>query len=348
MTIDRRNQVVGVIARVIGTSIALTTEAGILGIAIAELVALLIPSLLSIVSLYLRRIVKFKRADLSISTLRLMLGFSYRSFGVNLIGALTLQSGTVVVGLVGSSADVTYYNAAFRIYSGVRQLLTWTVDPFRPALSRIFGKDNADATPVLMSILLVSLGAGSAASCFLAISAPDLVELWLGGTVPTDVVSLASQVLLIGLLINMIHIPLAPATDAAGKPGTLIWGQMLWLVLCVGISFPLAAHFGIVGVALALSLPLVLVEPLMLFLAMSVLDIRMSSWLRLVATPVLAIVGCSLALTALVGVLIERFNLEYYWLILGLGFGLCVLVATAALDRTYGLRKSISALNIDL
>lgn len=348
LTVDRRNQVIGVVVRVCGTLVACACNAGILGIAFVELLALLIPSILTIISLSVRGLGKFSIKNVSTATLKLMLKFSYRSFSVSLVGALTLQSGMIIIGLVGSSADVAYYNAAFRIYSSVRQLLAWTVDPFRSALSRLFAKNRADAGPVLMSILFVSLGAGAAASCGLIIAIPDLVPLWLGGSVPVSLVSVTAQVLLGGLLLNMIHIPLAPATDAAGKPGTLLWGQIIWLCLCVGLSFPLASRYGILGIGLALSLPLIVVEPLMLVMAMRALDIRISEWIRSVASPVAVLIGVSLLPTAIVGVLLYRLDLGYSWLLLTLCYGVCFLITIAIFDRTFGLRKLFRVLNVDL
>lgn len=348
LTIDRRNQLIGVAVRVVGTIGACISGAGIIGIALAELAALLVPSILSIASLHRRKIIRLTRSDFSLGTMRLMLGFSYRSFSVNLIGALTVQSGMIVIGLTGTSADVTYYNAAYRIYSSVRQLLTWTVDPFRPALSRLFAKDRTEATPVLMSILLISLGAGATASIALIIATPDLIVLWLGSAVPTDAVSVTAQVLLAGLLLNMIHIPLAPATDAAGKPGRLFWGQTLWLCCTLGASFPLAGEYGILGVALALSIPLLLIEPLMLMLAMPALGIKISSWFHNVAKPVAVITTVPLLPTFAVGLLTQYFGTSYQWFILGCVYGLVCIAAVIIFGGALGFRKSLAKLNIGL
>lgn len=348
LTVDRRNQLVGVVIRVGGTLFVCFSDLGIIGIAAAELMALLVPSLLSVLSLHMRGLIKVRRGDVSTATLRVMLGFSFRSFSVNLVGALTLQSGMIIIGLVGSAAEVTYYNAAFRVYSSVRQLLTWTVDPFRPALSRIFAKNRADATRVLTSILLVSLGAGAAASICLIIAAPDLITLWLGDAVPSRSVSVAAQVLLAGLLINMIHIPLAPATDAAGRPGILLVGQILWLILCLGLSFPFAIHFGVVGVALALSLPLIVVEPVMLWLGMRALNMQLKDWLIGVVKPVIIIIAVALVPTSLVGLALTESGTSQPWLITACAFGAATLVSIAAFRKRFGLQKSVSVLNIEL
>nr|WP_237686653.1 oligosaccharide flippase family protein [Arthrobacter jiangjiafuii] len=348
LTIDRRNQVVGVAVRVVGTLIACAYGFGIVGIAIAELMALVVPSVLSILSLYARRLLSFERGDISRDTLRLMLRFSYRSFSVSLVGALTVQSGVIMIGLVGSPAEATYYNAAFRIYGSVRQLLAWTVDPFKPALSRLYASNRAEASSVLKSVLLVSLGAGAAASCALIIAVPDLVTIWLGGAVPAESVSLTAQILLAGLLLNMVHIPLAPATDAVGKPGTLFWGQILWLCLCLGLGYPLATEFGIIGIALALSAPLILVEPFMLKLALPPIGLSLTEWYFAVAKPIVVLISVSLGGSALIVSVIWFINLDYLWLWFAFAFCVCVLVTVFVLNRTFRLQESIAVLNVEL
>lgn len=348
LTIERRNQLIGVLVRVVGTLVVCVGGFGILGIAIVELSALLIPSFLALASLKVRKLIKFSRSDVSASTLRLMLGFSYKSFSVSMVGTMILQSGMLVIGLVGSSADVTYYNAAFRIYSSVRQLLTWTIDPFRPALSRIYAKRREEGVSVLTSILVLSWGAGAAASVGLIIAVPDLVTLWLGDAVPGDLVSLTAQVLLCGLLVNMIHIPMAPATDAAGKPGALIRGQVLWLVLCIILSVPLASKFGILGIALALSLPLIIVEPLMLRLSLVALEIKLVNWYSSVAKPVLGLLLLPLLAIALISWPVHKAGFDYSWLILGCMFGVFFALAVLALNKKYNFRKLVGVLNVDL
>jgi O-antigen/teichoic acid export membrane protein len=309
---------------------------------------LLVPSLLSIASLHKRKLLKLRLSYVSLNTLKIMLKFSYKSFGVSLIGALTLQSGMVIIGLVGSSAEVAFYNAAYRIYSSVRQLLSWTVDPFRPALSRLFARNREEALPVLTSVMLVSFGAGAVACCCLIFAVPDLLTLWLGDTVPGASVSLAAQVLLCGLLINMIHIPLGPATDAAGKPGALFWGQLCWLILTLSLSIPLAASFGIVGAAIGLSAPLMIVEPLMLILAMRALEYRKVEWLKLVGAPVAAIIFLSSCTTALVSLLSSSLDLPYDAILLSAVFGVCALGYMVILNRKFQFRRSLELLNVGL
>lgn len=348
LTVERRNQLAGVSVRVIGTIAVCTMNGGILGVALVELCALLLPSILATASLGRRGILHLNRSDISVDTLRLMLSFSYKSFSVSLIGALTLQSGMIIIGLVGSSAEVTFYNAAFRIYSSIRQLLSWTVDPFRPALSRIFARNRHEADTVLMSLLLISLSAGAIGCTSLVIAVPDLVGIWLGDSVPTNTVAIAAQILLIGLLINMIHIPLAPATDAAGRPGVLLWGQLVWLVTSVALSIPLTIHLGIVGTALGLSIPLLIVEPLMIWLAMNALSIRFRDWFTSVAVPVITIVLCSLVLTTIVHLFCIRVGVSFIWFISGACFGVFAVIISVVGERRFRLRSSLSLLNVGL
>ena len=291
LPIERRNQAAGVLVRIVLTLAACLIFRDIVFVAAAEAIAVLVPVCLSWVVVRRRRLARMTWSGFPTSTLRYMLSYSVRSFAVNAVGALLLQAGTIAAGVVLRPQDVTYYNAAFRVYTSVRQLIGWANDPFRPALSRLNVAAPSKAVRALMAICFVTLSLSVAGCAVLMLSARDLVRLWLGPGVPVDAIALTMVVLLGGLMVNAVHLPLIPAADAAGAPGIFFIPQLVWMLLTVTGSLFFGALLGLPGIALGLTLPLVVIEPLYLIRAARVLRFTASEWARAVARPVLTLMG---------------------------------------------------------
>jgi O-antigen/teichoic acid export membrane protein len=292
LPVERSNRIWGVIVRVIGTVVACYVFDDILAVAIAEVLGVLVPSVLSTVITFKRRIARIKWTRSTPGTLRYMLSYSARSFAINATGALLLQAGTIIVAIVATPSHVTYFNAAFRVYSSVRQIMAWVTDPFRPALSRLYFAQREVAERIIYAILFATLTSAVVGCLFLSVGAFDIVQYWLGENVPTDEVAITIVVLLTGLVLNAIHIPMIPAGDAAGRPGAFFVIQCVWLVLFVGLGLVLGHNFGIVGVALGLTLPLLLVEPMYLLKARGVMGLDIRFWITRVAVPAATVGLC--------------------------------------------------------
>lgn len=302
LVLERRNQIMGVVVRVVGTLVACYFWRSVAAVAIVETIAILLPSLLSSICLRRLGLERFELKSISRRQLSRMLSYSTRSFAVSFVGASTLQVGTVLLGILGTPSQVTYYSAAFRIFSSVRQVLSWCVDPFRPGLSRLFSRSAVTARAVLVSMLFLSLSFGLVASIGLMILVPWLVPVWLGNDAPQAEVVATSQILLLSVVLNMVHVPLAPAVDAAGRPGVLFPAQTLWLIGHVALAMLLVGEYGSRGIALSFGLPLLVIEPLMLAGALPALGLPYRRWFREVLLPsVLIAMGGLLAVVLAVG-----------------------------------------------
>lgn len=291
LPIERRNQTVGVLVRVVLTLVACFALRDIVFVAMAEALAVIVPVCLSWATVRTRGLARMKWVGFPGETLRYMLSYSVRSFAVNAVGALLLQAGTIAAGVTLRPQDVTYYNAAFRVYTSVRQLIGWANDPFRPALSRLNVAAPAEARRALMSICFVTLSLSVAGCAFLMIAAKDVVRIWLGPGVPIDTIAVTMVVLLAGLMVNAVHLPLIPAADASGAPGVFFVPQLIWMIATVGGSLCFGAVFGLPGIALGLTLPLVVIEPFYLVRAARVLVFSLADWARAVARPVLILMA---------------------------------------------------------
>jgi O-antigen/teichoic acid export membrane protein len=290
LPVERRNQSIAVLIRIAGTLIACFGFQSIVAIAAAEALALVLPTVLSGLHLFRHRLVRLSVRG-NVSTLKFMFAYSLRSFGVGAIGALILQGGTLIIGITGTPSMVTYFNAAFRVYGSVRQILTWTLDPFRSSLSKLYVNDVEAAKRTLYSLSFLALVASAIGCLAIVFATPWIVETWLGSSVPVSDISLAIVVLLLGLIANAIHVPFVPAGDALGRPGAFIRVQVLWLMLFLVTGFLLSTFLGIVGVALGLTLPLLLVEPIYMRRATRVLSITTTAWMARVGLPASLLVG---------------------------------------------------------
>lgn len=294
---ERQNQAIGVFGKIALTIVACVFFQSLVAIAIAEAVALVLPSLLSAGTLLVRMKIWPAWRQARPGTARQMLGFSLRSFSVSSVGMATMQTGTIALGILGTPSDVTVYNAGFRIFTSIRQMLTWMNDPLRPALSRLFASDPTSGRTLALTSLAATGLFGGIGAVALGLILPIIVPAWLGAALPTGQVVLVGQLLLAGVLLNLLHMPLAAATDSAGRPGVLFPGQVVWLVAHVVTCAPLIHSFGPAGAAISLVVPLILVEPIMLLLGLPALGIKLPAWLRHVLLPMTTVIGLSGLLT---------------------------------------------------
>nr|WP_108724246.1 oligosaccharide flippase family protein [Arthrobacter ruber] len=333
LVLERKLQLIGVAVRIAGTLIACTVLGTFYALVIAETIALAVPPCLA-ACILLRNHWRHLRFDRKmLSTLVEMLQYSVRSFVVSLAGNSILQGGTLVVGLVAGPAQVSYYNAAFRIYAGVRQISSWAVEPFRSSLSRTFYKSASEAedlirTLIRMSTLLVSFGC-----LFLMFGAAPLLRLWLGEAVPIDAVSFVLIILLGGLMLNSLHSVLILASDTANKPGLFTREQVTWAVSFFVLGFIFGNLWGAVGVAAALSLPLVILEFSYVRRAEQITHLRGRDWWCFCILPIVALFGGG----SLVSLILVAYLPGTVWN----GFMPCVAFAFCSAVLTYLLRRLV-------
>lgn len=345
---ERRNQVAGASVRVIGTVVACLVFQDIVAIAIAETIAILTPPVIAAFLVANNKIARFELALVRKKYLREMFRYSVRAFATGAVGAMILQAGTLIVASVGTPSDVTYYNAAFRLYSSVRQVITWITEPFRPLMSRAWTVDPEKGRSLLLDCVLMATSIGAVACIGMIISANDLVLLWLGADVPTDAISMTLRILLIGLLINMIHIPLVPALDGAGRPGAFFPLQVLWLVLFSAIAVPAGKSIGFIGVAIGLTIPILFLEPLYWVVANRALKIGIKNWMRGVAGPVAIIVVPALALSTAGHVIMVSWGVPMSSLVSAAIFGMVVITIVLSVPRRTRRADVVRTFRVDL
>ncbi|MDT2007290.1 hypothetical protein FXW78_27260 [Rhodococcus opacus] len=215
-------------------------------------------------------------------------------------------------------------------------------------MSRIWTTDPAKAQSFILSYLLAVTFVASVGCLALMYGAQDIIRLWLGENAPTHSVTATLIVLLIGLMLNVMHIPLVPALDGAGRPGAYLPLQILWLALYIIIGLIAGRALGIVGVAIGLTLPLIALEPLYLLKANSILRFGVQRWMRVVLLPVLAIVASGTIMTISFRAIFEKFGLHISDLVSSFVFGFVSLALLVVFRQRAGVHRLVSALKVEL
>lgn len=341
--IERTNQLIGVAVRIVGTLAACWLGGGIVGVVIAETAALVTPTFLSALRAHRMQLVQIRLRYISTADLKMMMSYSLRSFSVSMIGASVLQFGTLIIGVLGSSNQVAYFNAAFRIYVSVRQVIGWLTDPFRSVLSRLYVKDERRAADVLYDLLFVSFMASVFGCVLLLVTLPVVLKVWLGETVPTGEVTATASALLAGLILNALHIPLIPASDAAGSPGAFFKHQAFWLASYAALSFLLFPTLGILGTALAMTIPLPFIEFAYLITAKRTVKLDFEIWFKRVIGPVLPVLILGLIFS--VGAALRQ---ETVWLVVaGAGFIASSLLTIFLTRSSWSYHSILESLRIE-
>jgi O-antigen/teichoic acid export membrane protein len=301
---DRKFQFLGLAIRIIGTLWACLAFESLLGVAIVETIALTVPTIGATVYVLYKRIIIPRISGMSVDLWREMTSYSIRSIASTLASLAAIQGGTVVIGLIGSPSDVSYYNAALRIYVGIRNVGQWCTSPFQTTLSRTYVESRSKAESVVRSATFGTLLLVSGASVCVILVSEWLIGVWLGREVPTSEIAHTTTILLVGLVLFSLHGPLSMASAASGRPGLFFPLQLAWAVTAAALGAVLGARYGIVGIALGMTLPLIVIEPLYIVVAVRVLNMDFRLWIQQCIAPVVALIGTA----TMIGVIVSKLD----------------------------------------
>lgn len=293
------------IFRVAGTIVAVFVFGTVTAVAVVETLATIIPGIV-VMFIVLSRVAPLRWSRDMWPTLKLMLGYSSKSLAMGLSQTVVLQGGTIIVGLVSGPASVTHFNFAFRMYGGFRQLLGWVLEPFRSTLSRVAAKSQRGHHRMVESLSFATISVSVVGTVTFALCAGFLIELWVGDHMPAADIAAVAIILLAGLVLEWLHTPWVLAGDTAGRPGIFLIPQVLWAGTFVALGLYLGPLWGMVGVALAMSAPLIMLEPLYFAVARRFLGMRLAEWWSNSIRPVLEVTVPATLVTVLVWLVCAR------------------------------------------
>ncbi|QGF23405.1 lipopolysaccharide biosynthesis protein [Raineyella fluvialis] len=243
------------------TLVVLGVSREIIWVAVVDASAAVIGTFLFVIirRMVLRTRFEFGR-DFNWAVLRHMWGLSRDMLVMSLAATVILYAGGVVVGLTSSAVSVALFAAGQRIYQAAKEIPNSLTAPLLP-IATANHLDGAgrnkwlylDGTRFSLALVLASLPP-------VCVYMATLVEWWLGPnySVAADVAMLLTA----SVILNCLHLVAVPVM---GGQESLGWYSVLhgmWAVSALGLGFLFSSEFGAVGMALAVALPLVILEPL--------------------------------------------------------------------------------------
>ena len=338
LLLDRKFQFIGVGVRIAGTVLACLVFRSVAAVAVAEAVALLTPTLLALVATRQHGLARIRLSRSLWPTLKKMMGFSMRSFAVSISSALISNGGTLLIGLVGSPVQVTYFAAATRVLNGVGQITSWASAPFQPALSRLFHSSPRRASFMVHNLIFSSFSISTITCGVLMWIAHPAVVLWLGDAVATDVVASTIILLLSGAVLNSLQGPLLLASDASGKPGIFFVAQFSVAAMFLGLGLAFGSQFGAIGIALARLVPIIIISPVYIVIAKRYFGMRVRTWWRSSVFPAVMFLVPSLICAYAVGAFIADDLSISAWLP-GVAYGIASILFAVLLRSKLPLRE---------
>ena len=214
------------------------------------------------------------------------------SFVAELSEKIRFHLDVVIVGAILGAAAVTIYNIAVRLVSYMMQFVVSGLGYMMPVFAAQAGREEWDAmrrdflfVSKLSAVLSVICGGG------LAFVGKPFIELWIGPDYGHAFVPLA--ILAVGVTVEMAQMPSSHLLMAVNRVGFLARLGIAEATANLALSLALAAPFGLAGVAMGTTVPLLAarlgVQPAFVCRQIG-LDLRVYAW---------AVGGAALAAAAL-------------------------------------------------
>lgn len=282
-------QVTQALIRIVLTVVVLWTGAGVVAIGIVDTAAALACGVLAWV---LRRRLApdtiARPRHFTLPMLKRLTGLSAAVFVFTFAGAMILQSGTIIAGValtLQAAAVYTTANRAFLLVREVTNSLTPALLPHSSAKAATGDHGSlknlyVDGTAVTNMLIIWAVVP-------LFIFAGPALAWWAGPEMAAA--SAATQVLLVSMLLNNNHLIAAPMLIARGTIWKYSILHTVWALSGCALAYVFGSALGTVGIALGLTAPLVVLEPIYIAIALRELDVRATIFLwRSVLKPYMA------------------------------------------------------------
>jgi O-antigen/teichoic acid export membrane protein len=251
------------------------------------------------------------------SLLREMAPFSVKVFALSASAVAIFQIDSFVIGAFLPVAMVTVYAAGFRIYFLLRQLTYAFINPLAPFAARHTQRQEEDALP---HVFVRGTRLSNLITLFLTVPAIILAEPLLATWAGEDFRAAAPvlRILALSLLVNNNHLVAYALLLGKGNIGAYLRYQVIWAVANIGISLLLVQRLELVGVALGTAVPIALLEPFYLRVALAEFGVAPRAFFSSVVVKPAQCAGvAALPLLALVTLLPGRQSAEALLLMLG-------------------------------
>lgn len=214
--IERKSAVVGLLVRVAGYTVAFVTEAGLIGVIIAEVIGSAVTPLVCAIAVARR----FRSPQLSREIVTTYAPPLLRLGSVLFAGSLaTLAATQLPLFIVGSTLGLvatTAFGALMRVFQSARLVNSWMANPFIHGISSGTGEEVLKTARLCF---ITTACVGAAMSAVIAGLAPDLIVAWLGGDFLFAAPALAAMTL--GMLADALVKPSSLVVNLRGAPARI-------------------------------------------------------------------------------------------------------------------------------
>ena len=241
--------------------------------------------------------------------------------------------GVVIIGAVLGAVPVTFYAIAMSLTTYTRQLVLGFSQPISPAASRLEAKGDFQGIRALCMtgtkyVLMVAL---PILATFI-LTGDEFILLWIGEGFEASYVPLI--LLSIAWGFSFLHTPTNQILLGISRHKTVAWLVLVQAVATLTLSLVLVRSYGIIGVALGLLIPSVVIHLIIQIHALRLLEIPLLKFLSNAIAPACVTVIPFIILLKLLVVTLAPSGLVGYFLMIGVAVaGMLVFLPWAGLTR---------------
>jgi len=223
---------------------------GIIGLAIASLLSILIVSVLYLLFIHHSNygiIIHPRLVDFKI--FKEIVPYSIRSFVLGLTTQICFKTDNIVIGALLLVSLVTPYSVAYHLCFTVTTLIMKIPYAIFPTFTKLYTlKDINSLRSLFLKTVKISVAIFVPFAVFIAIFGHSFINLWVG-----EENYVGTSVLLVLIFINFLHAFAGPAgaiLQGIGKNKEIMYSNVVMAVLNLMLSIIMAQKIGLIGVAL--------------------------------------------------------------------------------------------------
>ncbi|MCI1749044.1 MAG: oligosaccharide flippase family protein [Acidipropionibacterium sp.] len=204
---------------------------------------------------------------------------------MNISAVMIMQMGSVIASALLPLGAVAVYGASQRILQGTKEITASLSSSVLPSAARseARGADEklrsiyTDGTRYANSLMLI-------VTIPLVVLMPQVVDIWLGGSLDIRAVAVTAQVLVVSVWVNNNHLLAIPILTAKAKIRRFVILHAIWALSGTGLAVVFGLRWGTPGIAAGITFPVVVLESFYINWTVTVLKMR---WQEFVLTSIL-------------------------------------------------------------
>ncbi len=268
-----------------------------------------------------------------------LLRFSSWTFLSDLANQLRYRVDAITVAWLFSASAVTHFSIGARLADYVIGALGQATNFATPVLTQLEAAGRRDALKeAVLFLTRINVLLAGYATLMLAMFSGPFIFRWMGPLYEGSwAITLA---LACGFLFDYVHYPITNVMYAVGKPQRLAWVNVLEAAVNVCCSVALGYRYGLIGVALGTSIPLIVMRALFIGpWGCHLIGLAPRTFYGSMARPV--VVASASAVCAFFAVATFGIRPDYFRLLVAAGIATCVFWPIALFGLSLGDRQRL-------